>query len=159
MTASRNRACLKRALFSVFAGWCGTIAVAGAAATIWECTDPGENKYFTNIDPSKPHYLCTSPDNPKLRVISPEGGPGCQYLASQPPGACRALAIPVQSSAPAAAADTPQSDATADFRKRLKIGDRTSAGLVIDIKPPIARIQTATTERWFRIDELQPARR
>jgi hypothetical protein len=124
---------------------------------MWECTDRG-NKHFTNIDPNKPHYLCTSRDNPNVRVISPEGGPGCQYLQSQPAGTCKTLNVSVLPPPPAGAPAPLSSDPVSVFRENLKIGDRASAGLVIDVKPPIARIQTSTNERWFRIDELQPAR-
>ncbi len=42
------------------------------------------------------------------------------------------------------------------FRKNLKIGDRTQHGLVIEVRRPIAKIQTAFDERWFRIDSLLP---
>lgn len=42
------------------------------------------------------------------------------------------------------------------FRKGLKVGDRTSLGLVIEIKRPIAKVQTGEGETWFRIEELFP---
>jgi len=42
------------------------------------------------------------------------------------------------------------------FRKGLKVGDRTNLGLVIEIKRPIAKVQTRNGESWFRIEELTP---
>lgn len=155
MIARPRRAFLRGVLLASTIAWAGVSPSPGAAADIWECTDRG-NKYFTNIDPGKPHYLCTSRDNPKVRVISPEGGPGCQFLQSQPPGTCRKLNVAVPQPPPPEAAQT--ADPVSRFRDGLRIGDRAAVGLVIDVKPPIAKIQTATGERWFRIDELQPAR-
>jgi len=35
-----------------------------------------------------------------------------------------------------------------------KVGDRTAQGLVIEVKPPIVKLQTAKGERWVRIDSL-----
>jgi hypothetical protein len=156
MTSCAGRAFPKSALVVAIIAWAGLSSAHSAAADIWECTDRG-NKHFTNIDPSKPHYLCTSRDNPKVRIISPEGGPGCQFLQSQPAGTCKKLDVAV--SQPAVPAEpTQQADPVTRFREGLRIGDRSVAGLVIDVKPPIAKIQTATGERWFRIDELQPVR-
>jgi hypothetical protein len=147
----------RSALVTAVIASAGLLAPAqSAGADIWECTDRG-NKYFTNIDPGKPHYLCTSRDNPKVRVISPEGGPGCQFLQSQPPGTRKTLNVAV-SQPPIPAESASQPDPVSKFRDALRIGDRSTAGLVIDVKPPIAKVQTATGERWFRIDELQPAR-
>lgn len=42
------------------------------------------------------------------------------------------------------------------FQKTLAVGSRTRDGLVIEIKLPIAKVQTQTGERWFRVDELAP---
>lgn len=156
MTCWPGRVDPRAALCAVVVAWTGACPLASVAADIWECTDRG-NRYFTNVDPAKPHYLCVSRDNPKVRVISPEGGPGCQFLQSQPPGTCRTLNVAV-TQPPPPAEPAPGTDPISRFRDGLRIGDRSAAGLVIDVKPPIAKIQTATGERWFRIDELQPAR-
>ena len=45
------------------------------------------------------------------------------------------------------------------FRMHLKPGDIASDGLVIEVKPPLARIQTDRGERWFRIDDISPTSR
>ena len=50
----------------------------------------------------------------------------------------------------------PTDEEIAQFRKRIKIGDRATHGLIIEVKPPLAKIQ-AGIERWYRIDELLPA--
>lgn len=42
------------------------------------------------------------------------------------------------------------------FRKNLKVGDKTSHGLVVEVKAPIALIQKEQTTKWIRIDELYP---
>jgi hypothetical protein len=47
-------------------------------------------------------------------------------------------------------------DSILKFQKNLKIGDYTSNGLVIDVKPPIAKVQIGDSERWYRIDTLKP---
>jgi ribosomal protein L29 len=41
------------------------------------------------------------------------------------------------------------------FRASLKIGDDTNCGLVVEVRRPIAKIQTPTGERWLKIDRLQ----
>lgn len=154
MTTRRGRRSHRAVLFALAAGGLLLPAAAGAA-TMWECTEQG-HKYFTNIDPNRPHYLCVSRENPRVRIISPEDGPGCQYRKSQPPGTCRTLTVrapAVEVKGPPA----PRASPLSLFRERLKIGDRTSAGLVIEVRPPIARVQTDRGERWFRIDELYPA--
>jgi hypothetical protein len=43
-----------------------------------------------------------------------------------------------------------------DFQKNLKVGDYSYDGLVIEVKRPIAKIQTRNAEKWFKIDELMP---
>jgi TPR repeat protein len=42
----------------------------------------------------------------------------------------------------------------AAFRKALKVGDSSHCGLVIEVKPPIAKIQTMAGERWLKIEQL-----
>lgn len=43
------------------------------------------------------------------------------------------------------------------FRSRLKPGDQAEEGLVIEVKPPLAKIQARFGERWFRISDIGPA--
>lgn len=50
-----------------------------------------------------------------------------------------------------------QISAAPAFRAKLKIGDMTTMGLVVEVKRPIAKIQTDRGERWYRIDALFPA--
>jgi len=45
-----------------------------------------------------------------------------------------------------------------EFRKELKRGDVSSFGLVIEVKKPLAKVQTQYNERWYRIDQLEPAK-
>lgn len=40
------------------------------------------------------------------------------------------------------------------LRNNLAVGDQTKEGLVIEIKWPIAKIQTSSGERWIRVDQL-----
>lgn len=40
------------------------------------------------------------------------------------------------------------------LRAKLKVGDETNCGLVIEVKSPIAKIQTNVGEKWFKIDRL-----
>lgn len=40
----------------------------------------------------------------------------------------------------------------------FKVGDVTSQGLVIEVKPPIVKLQTEQGERWLRMDSLPPPR-
>jgi hypothetical protein len=42
------------------------------------------------------------------------------------------------------------------WRKTLKVVAHTSFGLLIELKPPLAKIQTYYSEKWFSIDELNP---
>lgn len=42
------------------------------------------------------------------------------------------------------------------FRKGIKTGDESNCGLVIEVKQPIAKIQTASGERWFKVEQLYP---
>lgn len=44
------------------------------------------------------------------------------------------------------------------FRKKLATGDDSHCGLVIQVKSPLAKIQTAVGERWFKISQVFPAR-
>ena len=149
MRAIWKSACLTIVLLGTWSEWT-------AAADIWECADGGV-RHFTNINPGKPHYLCPSRDNPKARVVMLQGGPGCQHFEKQPPGVCQRHTVMDPTPAAAAPALAPH-DPISSFRDNLKMGDRTSAGLVIELRPPIARVQTSTNERWFRIDELNPPR-
>lgn len=45
---------------------------------------------------------------------------------------------------------------TERLRKHLKIGDDTNCGLVIEVKPPIVKIQTMNGEYWMRIEQVYP---
>jgi hypothetical protein len=42
------------------------------------------------------------------------------------------------------------------FRATLQIGDDTHCGLALEVKPPIAKIQTPIGERWMKIEQLVP---
>lgn len=44
----------------------------------------------------------------------------------------------------------------AEFRKALKTGSESHCGLVIDVKPPIAKVQAMIGEAWLKIDQLYP---
>ena len=37
----------------------------------------------------------------------------------------------------------------------IRIGDQTNHGLVIEIRLPIAKVQSADKERWVRVEELK----
>lgn len=43
-----------------------------------------------------------------------------------------------------------------NFRKKLKVGDYCSKGLVVEIKNPLANVQTTNGLKWYRIDNLYP---
>jgi TPR repeat protein len=43
-----------------------------------------------------------------------------------------------------------------DFRLRLDVGTETQYGMIIEMKRPIAKVQTKTGERWFKVGELLP---
>lgn len=42
------------------------------------------------------------------------------------------------------------------FKEQLKRGDQTTLGLVVEVKPPIALIQTRYGQKWFDIILLEP---
>lgn len=44
---------------------------------------------------------------------------------------------------------------TKQFRETLKVGDYSNAGLVVEVKSPVVKVQTDRGERWYRIDELE----
>jgi hypothetical protein len=46
--------------------------------------------------------------------------------------------------------------ATQAFRRHLSVGDETHCGLVVEVKPPIAKIQTADGEKWLKIAQVYP---
>jgi len=37
----------------------------------------------------------------------------------------------------------------------IRIGDQTNLGLVVEIRPPIVKVQSADKERWVRAEELK----
>ncbi|WP_295873821.1 hypothetical protein [uncultured Zhongshania sp.] len=43
-----------------------------------------------------------------------------------------------------------------DFRTKIKVGDETHCGLVVELKPPIVQIQTSSGVRWVKIAETFP---
>lgn len=55
-----------------------------------------------------------------------------------------------------AAANEELRKATESLRTGLKRGDDTNCGLVIEVKPPIAQMQTASGVQWMRIDAVYP---
>lgn len=48
-----------------------------------------------------------------------------------------------------------ETEKVSTFQSNLKIGDQTTDGLVIEVKRPIAKVQTPKGEKWFRIEELR----
>lgn len=46
--------------------------------------------------------------------------------------------------------------AASEFRKTLAVGSDTHCGLVIEVKPPIARVQSMIGEVWLKIEQLFP---
>lgn len=42
------------------------------------------------------------------------------------------------------------------FRKSLNTGDESNCGLVIEVKRPIAKIQTESGEHWLKVEQLYP---
>lgn len=42
------------------------------------------------------------------------------------------------------------------FRKKLQIGDYSNRGLVVEIKRPLANVQTNNGLKWYRVDNLYP---
>lgn len=47
----------------------------------------------------------------------------------------------------------------AGWRKALKVGDDSSCGLIIEVRPPIAKVQLLSGERWLKINDLSRAGR
>jgi len=45
----------------------------------------------------------------------------------------------------------------ARFRETLAPGDPTHCGMVLEVKPPIVKVQTVVGEKWFRAEQLYPA--
>lgn len=43
-----------------------------------------------------------------------------------------------------------------EFRGSIKSGIYSSIGLVVEVKRPIALVQTRIGQRWYRVDELFP---
>ncbi len=60
---------------------------------------------------------------------------------------------------PANRSTASSTDQVAAFRRNLKPGDKATVGLVIEVKPPIAAVETGERVRWFAIDELIPSSR
>lgn len=46
---------------------------------------------------------------------------------------------------------------TKQFQAKLAIGDETQCGLVVDVRSPVAQVQTPVGLHWFRAEQLQPA--
>jgi hypothetical protein len=49
-----------------------------------------------------------------------------------------------------------QEQAYQRFRDQLAVGDQTHCGMVIELKKPIVKVQTAVGEKWFRVEKLLP---
>jgi hypothetical protein len=43
-----------------------------------------------------------------------------------------------------------------EYRKSLQSGSDSHCGLVIEVKPPIAKVQTMIGEMWFKIEQIYP---
>ena len=43
-----------------------------------------------------------------------------------------------------------------DFRAKLKVGDKTHCGMVMEIKMPLIKIQTVVGDKWFKVDKIYP---
>ncbi len=42
------------------------------------------------------------------------------------------------------------------WRGLLKVGDNSHCGLIVEFRPPIAKLQTSIGEHWLRVDQLHP---
>ena len=71
--------------------------------------------------------------------------------------AARAEAEARDAAAKAAVEAQRRTDEQKRFRTALKTGDDSNCGLVIEVRSPIAKIQTQTGERWLKVERLQPA--
>jgi TPR repeat protein len=48
-------------------------------------------------------------------------------------------------------------DATAfEFRRQLAVGNDSHCGLIVEVKGPIAKVQTMIGEMWLKVDQLFP---
>jgi hypothetical protein len=96
-------------------------------------------------------WKCVGADGTTRYTYDKAEAKGCQLLdlQSEPP--------PTVAPAPKNAA--PSTEQVAAFRKNLKPGDKATVGLVVEVKPPIAAVETGERVRWFTIDELMPSNR
>jgi hypothetical protein len=44
-----------------------------------------------------------------------------------------------------------------EWRKHIVLGSDSHCGLVVDLKPSLAKVQTAIGEKWFKLEQLEPA--
>lgn len=55
-------------------------------------------------------------------------------------------------------ADTARRNAEfAAWRKKMQPGTESHCGMVIEVKAPLAKVQTAIGEKWFKVDTIYPA--
>lgn len=47
---------------------------------------------------------------------------------------------------------------TASLRAKIKAGDETHCGMVIEFKKPLVKVQTMVGERWFRLEQIYPSK-
>lgn len=91
-------------------------------------------------------YKCWKPDGIVFFSDNPKSSLSCTSMNLEP----MIINEPVRHTKPSSKSEILR------FRKHLKVGDRTLYGLVIEVKRPIAKIQTVNGEQWFRIEALLP---
>ena len=42
------------------------------------------------------------------------------------------------------------------FRAKVKLGDESHCGMIIDLKLPLVKVQTMVGERWYRLEQIYP---
>lgn len=102
------------------------------AADVVRCLDAEGNPHYTSVQPEPSWHGCT---NVSERLRAREG----QIDKRE-----KAVRATLEKYAPS-------------FRRDLKPGDESTDGLIVEVRPKIALVQTGTTAKWLRIDKLLPA--
>jgi len=45
---------------------------------------------------------------------------------------------------------------TTEFRSKVKLGDESHCGMIIDLRQPLIKVQTKVGEKWFRLEQIYP---
>jgi hypothetical protein len=45
---------------------------------------------------------------------------------------------------------------TSEFRSKVKLGDESHCGMIVDLRAPLVKVQTIVGERWFRVEQIYP---